>query len=122
MGTKSHLEQQFQRAWELYSPLLLEFDEPQQEHRFDPSRRWRFDFAWPLQRVAVEIEGGTWSGGRHSRGAGMTADAEKYNAAAALGWRIVRFTADMLRDDPAGCVQAVINALEWTPEVSDAAV
>lgn len=55
-------------------------------------RRWRFDFAWPGLRVAAECEGGIWTGGRHVRGAGYEADAEKYNAAALLGWVVLRFT------------------------------
>jgi very-short-patch-repair endonuclease len=61
-----------------------------QEYRFDDERRWRFDFAWPEKRVALEVEGGAWVGGRHNRAAGFQADAEKYNAAAAAGWRVFR--------------------------------
>lgn len=64
------------------------------EHRFDPKRRWRFDFAFPDQMVAVEIEGGVWTGGRHTRGKGYAADLEKYNAAALAGWRVFRFTTE----------------------------
>jgi hypothetical protein len=64
--------------------------EPAHEHV--PGRRWRFDFAWPAYMVAAECEGGTWSGGRHTTGTGFEKDAEKYNAATVLGWRVVRFT------------------------------
>ena len=63
---------------------------PVLEHRFHPERKWRFDFSWPEYKVALEVEGGCWSGGRHSRGAGMRADMEKYNAANVLGWNILR--------------------------------
>lgn len=62
------------------------------EHRFDPARRWRFDFAHPASRVAIEIEGGVWTGGRHTRGKGFIGDLEKYNAAALAGWAVFRFT------------------------------
>lgn len=65
---------------------------PQREHCFHPERRWRFDFAFPAQKVAAECEGGTWTRGRHTRGAGYEADLEKYNAAALLGWLVLRFT------------------------------
>lgn len=65
--------------------------EPVREFRFSPPRLWRFDFAWPAQKVAVEIEGGVWNGGRHTRGSGFTADCEKYNRAAQLGFRVFRF-------------------------------
>ena len=65
---------------------------PEQELRFHPTRRWRFDFAYPEELLAIEIHGGVWSGGRHVRGAGFTKDCEKYTAAALLGWRILHFT------------------------------
>ena len=63
----------------------------EREWRFHPARRWRFDFAFQYQ-IAAEIDGGAWTGGRHARGAGIEADAEKYSEAAVLGWRVMRFT------------------------------
>lgn len=71
---------------------------PVQQHRFHPVRRWKFDFAWPDRRIALEVEGGTWTGGRHVRASGFEADAEKYNAAALAGWRVFRVTGGMVRD------------------------
>jgi len=70
---------------------------PEREIKFHPVRKWRFDFAWPDQFVAVEVEGGTWSGGRHTTGVGFRNDCEKYNAATALGWRVYRFTSDQVK-------------------------
>jgi very-short-patch-repair endonuclease len=64
---------------------------PVKEHRFHPSRKWRFDFAFPERKCAVEVEGGIWTNGRHSRGSGAVADMEKYNTAAAMGWFVFRF-------------------------------
>ena len=64
------------------------------EYRFDPVRRWRFDFAHVEMRIAVEIEGGIWVNGRHSRGKGMQADMDKYNRATVLGWRVLRFSTE----------------------------
>lgn len=63
---------------------------PSVEHRVCDSRRFRFDFAWPDERVALEVEGGAWTGGRHTRGIGFIRDMEKYNLAACLGWRVLR--------------------------------
>lgn len=54
---------------------------------------WRFDFAFKHQKVAVEVEGGTFTGGRHTRGTGFENDCDKYNAATIAGWRVLRFTA-----------------------------
>jgi len=64
------------------------------EFRFHPFRKWRFDYAQPLLKIALEVEGGVWSGGRHTRGSGFLGDIEKYNAATAAGWSIFRCTTD----------------------------
>ena len=65
---------------------------PVREHRFHDTRRWRFDYAWPAQMVALEVEGGVWTGGRHTRGKGYVADLEKYREAAIAGWCVLRVT------------------------------
>ena len=75
--------------------------EPQREWRVVPERRWRFDFAWPVHRVALEIEGGVFTRGRHVRGAGFLADMEKYNAAALAGWKVLRVTPQQVKDGTA---------------------
>ena len=72
--------------------------DPVRELRFAPPRRWRFDFAWPERLLAVEVDGGSWISGRHNRGAGFEADAEKYNEAALIGWRVLRVTPRMVDD------------------------
>ncbi len=82
-------------AWQLRAARL---PEPATEHRFAPPRRFRFDFAWPTKMLALEVEGGTFAAGRHSRGAGFAADCEKYGEATALGWRVLRVTTDMVDD------------------------
>jgi very-short-patch-repair endonuclease len=64
--------------------------EPTTEHRFHPVRKWRMDFAWPEHKIALEVEGGVYSGGRHTRGAGFVKDCEKYNTAASMGWFVFR--------------------------------
>ena len=79
----------------------LKLPAPTLEYRFDPVRRWRFDVAWPARLAAMEIDGGTWSGGRHVRGAGYEKDCEKLNAAALAGWRVFRVTPAMVRSGEA---------------------
>lgn len=66
------------------------------EYRFYQPRRWRFDYAIPRFKIAVEVEGGVWTGGRHIRPKGFLGDIEKYNTAALLGWRVFRTTPDQL--------------------------
>jgi len=65
---------------------------PTREHVFAPPRRFRFDFCWPDKMVAVEIEGGIWTNGAHTRGKHYELDCEKYNLATSLNWRVYRFT------------------------------
>jgi len=65
---------------------------PELEYKFLKKRRCRFDFAWPDRMIAMEVEGGVYSGGRHTRGAGYTRDLEKYNLATLHGWNVYRFT------------------------------
>jgi very-short-patch-repair endonuclease len=91
--------------------------EPVREFRFHPPRRWRFDFCWPDQRLAVEAEGGVYSGGRHVRGAGFEKDAEKYNAATIDGWRVLRFTGAMIKSGEA--LAQIEQALNETPQTTE---
>lgn len=72
------------RVWKLDRQFV-------REYRFDPTRYWKFDFADKQHMIAVEIEGGVFSQGRHTRGKGFVNDCEKYNAATIQGWRVVRF-------------------------------
>lgn len=67
---------------------------PVAEHRFHAVRKWRFDFAWVAERIALEVEGGVWTQGRHTRGSGAKKDMEKYNHAASEGWLVFRTTPD----------------------------
>ena len=69
---------------------------PLPEYRFALPRKWRFDFAWLGDRVALEVEGGAWIQGRHTRGKGYVADLEKYSEAAARGWLVIRVTPQQL--------------------------
>ena len=66
------------------------------EFKFHPSRKWRYDYAIVESKIAIEVEGGVWSGGRHTTGKGFTGDMEKYNAGTLLGWRIFRVTPENL--------------------------
>lgn len=79
----SHLAAKFIQLWHLLGGPPLE-----QEYRFHPRRRWRFDFALPARKLAIEINGGVWTSGRHTRGQGYLRDREKVNAAQLAGWRV----------------------------------
>ena len=82
---------------------------PVGELRFHPSRRWRFDWAWPDQKVALEVDGAVFTQGRHTRGAGVEKDMEKLNEAAILGWRVLRVSTGMVADGRAlGFIERVL--------------
>lgn len=84
---------------------------PEREGQLVPGRRFRCDLFWPAAKVICEVEGDVWRGGRHSRGAGMTADAEKYNLLTLLGWKVLRVTNVHIKDG---------SALEWIASALDA--
>lgn len=70
--------------------------EVKKEYQFHPLRKWRFDYAIPSIQMAIEVEGGIWTGGRHTSSKGFLGDMEKYNEAALLGWCLIRTTPDEL--------------------------
>jgi len=82
----------------LFQIRVFQLPTPEREYRFKDGRRWRFDLAFPFHRLAVEVEGGTWVSGRHTRGSGFEKDCEKYAEAAILGWRTIRVTGNMIKD------------------------
>lgn len=107
----------------LTAVLAAGFERPKPEHVFHESRKWRFDWAWIPERVALEREGGdfrqvTCECGRtrtvfvsrhHSRD-GLAVDAEKYGEAAIRGWIVIRATPEMLKSGLA--TRLLLAALE----------
>jgi len=88
--------------------------EPERQFRFHKTRKWRFDFAYPTwsasetrlrntsgEGLAIEVDGGTYTGGRHTRGAGHAADAEKRNEAQLMGWRVIVVTGATIKSGAA---------------------
>lgn len=74
--------------------LKIEFE---QEFEFHPERKWKADFHLVGKKILVEVEGGIWSGGRHTRGKGYLGDLEKYNAATMMGFQVIRFSTDQVK-------------------------
>lgn len=71
------------------------------QYRFVPGRLYRFDRAYPSQMVAIEIQGGVWVNGAHSRGSGVQRDCLKLSLGAALGWRVLPVTREMIESGQA---------------------
>jgi len=115
--SRSKLEREFALRFRQLGSDLPAYVE---QYRFC-ERMYTFDFAWPGKeyQLAVEVDGGNrmvrWSTklqrdvvvGKHTK----SADYEKLNHAVCLGWRVLRFTGEMLRKDPVGCIDDVRTAL-----------
>lgn len=106
---------EFAKLWEILSNNA---PAPEREYRFC-DRLYRFDFAWPIVKLAVEIDGGNHQV-RYSNRMGryvaigrhvQESDAEKCNLAIELGWSILHYTPAMLRKAPTQCVEQVCAAL-----------
>jgi len=69
----------------------------EQEYKFHPTRKWRADFLITGTKILIEVEGGIWSGGRHTRGKGYLGDLEKYNEAAMMGFTVLRFSTEQVK-------------------------
>jgi very-short-patch-repair endonuclease len=95
-------------------------EHPDGEARVVPHRRYRFDWAVPGLKVAVEIDGGNYMTryskklkrripvGRHTK----SSDYEKRNLAAEAGWVLLCYTTEMLDKDPAACVEQVERVVQ----------
>ena len=85
----------------------------EREYCFHSERKWRFDFAFPSEKIAVEIEGGVFKYGGHSRGKGYEKDCEKYNSAVIMGWRVLRYSTDMVLAGTA--INDILDLLKGKP-------
>lgn len=72
--------------WKIHGIVI-----PELQYQFHPDRRWRFDYSWPGNHVAVEINGGVWIYGRHNRAKSYIADLEKINTAQCLNWIVLQY-------------------------------
>jgi hypothetical protein len=72
--------------------------EPIAEYKFCEGRKWRADWCFKSLGVLVEIDGGSFIGGRHTRGAGFEEDIKKHAEAICLGWSVLRVTPIMVKN------------------------
>lgn len=64
---------------------------------FPKKRLWRLDLAWEERKLALEIHGGVFIGGRHNSGVGLTKDCEKFSTLAVMGWRLIQVTTGQVK-------------------------
>ena len=116
MKTSKRSKNSVENQKETSSKLEREFDayarslglpEAVRQYRFSPPRRFRFDRCYMDQSVAVELDGGVYSGGGHVRGKGYESNREKDNLAIELGWVVLHYTSKQLRSDPVRVVNQI---------------
>jgi very-short-patch-repair endonuclease len=88
----------------------------EREYRFHATRRWRFDFAFPAKKIAIELHGAIFTQGRHSRGVGIEGDMEKINEAQLLGWDVLCFSGGMVKNGEA--VKTLERLLQYKSETT----
>lgn len=105
---RSTLETGFLNLWR----AIAKRPDPVEQYRFHPERKWRLDFAFPEQRIAVEIDGGIFVRGGHNRGMQFSKDCEKHNALTMLNWSLLRYTILDLRQRPMEVIEEVCELLD----------
>ncbi|HEY0983542.1 DUF559 domain-containing protein [Schlesneria sp.] len=111
-------EGQFLKLWQAFAsdkPL------PERQYVFHATRKWRFDFAWPQFKVAVEIDGGVFQrkATGHRSMDGVVKQMEKLNIAQIAGWKVLRFHPNDLDKTPEDTVRMVESAFWIQPQVSE---
>lgn len=110
-GTESDLERSFLVYWNSQYPNAP----PVTQHKFHPTAKYEFDFAWPTCKLAVEVQG---YGPGHFSVPGMTQDCLKGVAALKLGWRIVYLTSTLLLPENIGAITSSIAMILGIPPKS----
>lgn len=107
MKKQSTLEALFEAWWRVLARDIA--PAYTREYRFHKTRDWRFDFAWPLHLVACEVDGGRWKtgGGKHA----TPDDYFKIATAESMGWHVLRFSGDCLKNDPQQCIDLTLTTL-----------
>ena len=86
--------------------------EPVAEYKFHDKRRWRIDYYFETdeKRLALEVEGGVYTYGRHNRASGFIADMEKYNALTTAGIYLLRvIPKELLMADTIKMIKAALH-------------
>lgn len=101
--------------------VALSLPVPEKEVQFakDQKRKWKTDYLFTLEdgrKIAVEIEGGAWTKGRHTRPQGFINDMHKYNCYAVLGITLLRFTSEQATKQPIWCARFIRNIIDGTKD------
>lgn len=99
-------------TYQMFEPYLQtnNLPIPVREHKFHETRKWRLDFAWLDYKIALEVNGGVWRNGRHTRGTGYINDLEKITELSLLGWIIIQVVPkDLMTDKTIEYIKKALN-------------
>lgn len=86
------------------------------QYKYVPGRKFQADFAFPVQKLIVEVDGGIYTRRAHGSVGGIIADMRRTNIAAINGWRVMRFRPDEIRKEPDSIVEQIKQALVYGEE------
>lgn len=106
----SSLETKFALLWGDEIKLESQYPiKPSLRKNIKNAKPYKLDFAHPDTRTAIEIQGGTWNNGRHSRGSGMKGDYSKLNYLQYDGWTVFQLSTDMITKEWIDIIKNHIN-------------
>lgn len=97
----SPIEKFFWHAWQSDHGFLIPI-----EYQYEvEGGKYRFDFAIPDRKVAIELDGYEW----HSSREQFTKDRQRQREIEMLGWRVVRFSGREVVKNPSACYDQAIT-------------
>lgn len=90
----------------------------QREYRPLETRRFRIDFAFPAEKVAIEFDGYRYHGFSKN---GFKQGLERQNILVCHGWRVLRYTLKDVRDQMDRVMSEIGHALQSDANISNGA-
>jgi hypothetical protein len=108
---KRDLEGEFYAAFRRLAPANT--PQPERQYRWSYPRRHKADFAWPSQKIIVEIQGGTFAKKRMGHtGASVEDDYARTNLAQRLGWVVLQYGTGAIEKRIVEVVEEIVNAIK----------
>lgn len=109
--TRRDLEGEFYAAWLRLAPPNT--PQPERQYRWSYPRRHKADFAWPAQKIIVEIQGGTFAKSRMGHtGASVEKDYERTNLAQRIGWVVLQYGTGAIEKRIVQIVEEIVVAIK----------
>ena len=110
---KSPLAEKFEQLWAVIDgPAYVT------ELQVVEDRKFRFDYAWPEEWVALELQGGIYLAGKggHVAPKRFQNDCDKFNRAVCAGWRPCKLATGQVTPENLLLIKNLILAMRAAPE------